>query len=162
MRHKAKEFNIDTQFIELASQINRDMPNYVLSKIKEALIKNKKTIKKSKILLLGLSYKKNVDDMRESPSLKLIEIITKNGMYVDFHDDYIKVIPENIDYSHLVGKKSVNLNANNLSKYDLILLSTDHSYLDLNLIYRNSSLIVDTRNAFKAFQRFKKNHKSLI
>ena len=156
LRHKAKEFNIDTQFIELASQINRDMPNYVLSKIKEALIKNKKTIKKSKILLLGLSYKKNVDDMRESPSLKLIEIITKNGMYVDFHDDYIKVIPENRDYSHLVGKKSVNLNANNLSKYDLILLSTDHSYLDLNLIYRNSSLIVDTRNAFKAFKDSKK------
>ena len=94
--------------------------------------------------------------MRESPSLKLIEIITKNGMYVDFHDDYIKVIPENRDYSHLVGKKSVNLNANNLSKYDLILLSTDHSYLDLNLIYRNSSLIVDTRNAFKAFKDSKK------
>ena len=98
------------------------------------------------MLVLVLSYKKDIDDLRESPSLKLIEILQDNGARVDYNDDYTKEIPKLRKYKF--NKKSVKLTKENLKKFDVVLLSTDHSYYDVDFIAKNSKIIVDTRNAF--------------
>ena len=113
-------------------------------------MKNKKCLNGAKILLLGLSYKKNIDDLRESPSLKLIELLQDEGGEVDYNDDYVIEIPKLRKYTF--DKKSVKITPENISKYDLILLSTDHSYYDHDMIFNNAEIIVDTRNAFKNFK----------
>lgn len=154
---KAREYEISTKFIELAGEVNTSMPEYVVNKVYHALNENKKCIKGSKILLLGLSYKKDIDDLRESPSLKLIELLQDEGATVDYSDDYVNTIPKLRKYEF--KKKSVSLTKKNISGYDLILLSTDHSYYDYKLIFENAKLIVDTRNAFKKF-RGKKLYKA--
>jgi UDP-N-acetyl-D-glucosamine dehydrogenase len=143
---KAREFEISTKFIELSGEINTYMPYYVVNKVIEILNENGKSIKKAKILILGLSYKRNIDDLRESPSLKLIEILQDKGAYVDYNDDYTHEIPKLRRYSF--KKKSVKLTAANLRRYDIILLSTDHDYYDTDFILKNAKLIVDTRNKF--------------
>jgi len=147
---KAKEFEIPTKFIELAGEINTFMPHYVIEKIMHALNENKVCLNGSRVLILGLAYKKDVDDIRESPSLKLIELLQENGAKVDYSDEYVKEIPELRKYKF--NKKSVKLNEKNLSKYDLVLLATDHSYFDYEFIQKHSKIIVDTRNAFKDFK----------
>ena len=147
---KAREYEISTKFIELAGEINTAMPEYVVHKVNHALNENKKCLKGSKILLLGLSYKKDIDDLRESPSLKLIELLQDEGAIVDYSDDYVTVIPKLRKYEF--KKKSVKINKKNISKYDLVLLSTDHSYYDYKLIFDNAKIIVDSRNAFKKFK----------
>ena len=150
---KAREYDISTRFIELAGEVNTFMPYYVVAKAVKVLNQNNKCINNSKILILGLSYKKDIDDLRESPSLKLIELLQKEGATVNYHDNYMKEIPELRKYCF--SHKSVKLSAKNLSHYDLVLISTDHSYYDLNLIYKNSKLILDTRNALKNFKNKK-------
>ena len=147
---KAREYEISTKFIELAGEINTAMPEYVVNKVYHALNENKKCIKGSKILLLGLSYKKDIDDLRESPSLKLIELLQDEGAVVDCSDDYVTTIPKLRKYEF--NKKSVLINKKNIARYDLVLLSTDHTYFDYNLIFANAKIIVDTRNAFKKFK----------
>lgn len=147
---KAREYEISTKFIELAGEINTAMPEYVVSKVYHALNENRKCLKGSKILLLGLSYKKDIDDLRESPSLKLIELLQDEGAIVDYSDEYVTVIPKLRKYEF--KKKSIALTKKNISKYDLVLLSTDHSYYDYKFIYDNAKIIVDTRNAFKSFK----------
>ncbi len=147
---KAREYETNTKFIELAGEINTNMPYYVISKVMDALNSKRKALKDSKILILGLAYKKNVDDIRESPSLKLIELLQERGAKVDYNDEYVKSIPELRKYNF--NKKSVKLTKENLKKYDLVLLSTDHSYYDHKLILESASLIVDTRNAFKDYK----------
>lgn len=154
---KAREYEISTKFIELAGEINTAMPEYVVNKVYHALNENKKCIKGSKILLLGLSYKKDIDDLRESPSLKLIELLQDEGAVVDYSDDYVTTIPKLRKYEF--SKKSVKLTKQNISKYDLVLLSTDHTYFDYKFIFDNAKVIVDTRNAFKKF-RGKKLYKA--
>ena len=154
---KAREYEISTKFIELAGEINTAMPEYVVNKVYHALNENKKCIKGSKILLLGLSYKKDIDDLRESPSLKLIELLQDEGAVVDYSDDYVTTIPKLRKYEF--SKKSVKLTKQNISKYDLVLLSTDHTYFDYRFIFENAKVIVDTRNAFKKF-RGKKLYKA--
>jgi len=144
---KAREYEISTKFIELAGEINTYMPYYVIERIMHILNENKLCLKDSKILLLGLSYKKDIDDLRESPSLKLIEILQDNGAIVDYNDDYTKEIPKLRKYKF--DKKSVKLTAENIKKYDIVLLSTDHSYYDIEFIAEHANIIVDTRNAFK-------------
>jgi len=144
---KAREYEISTKFIELAGEINTYMPYYVVERVMHVMNENKICLKGSKILLLGLSYKKDIDDLRESPSLKLIEILQDNGAVVDYNDDYTKEIPKLRKYKF--NKKSVKLTAENLKKYDLVLLSTDHSYYDTQFIAKHSKIVVDTRNAFK-------------
>lgn len=146
---KAREYEISTKFIELAGEINTSMPEYVVNKVYHALNENKKCLKDSKILLLGLAYKKDIDDLRESPSLKLIELLQDEGAVVDYSDDYVNTIPRLRKYEF--NKKSVKLTKKNISKYDLVLLSTDHSYFDYKFIFENAKIIVDTRNAFKNF-----------
>lgn len=150
---KAREYETATKFIELAGEINTNMPHYVIAKVMDALNVNKKALNSSKILILGLAYKKNVDDIRESPSLKLIELLQERGAKVDYNDEFVKSIPELRKYKF--NKKSVKLSKENLGKYDLVLMSTDHSYYDHKLIVKHSKLIVDTRNAFKDFKNSK-------
>ena len=147
---KAKEFDMNTRFIELAGEINTYMPYYVVEKTVEALNKNKKSLNGSKVLILGASYKKDIDDMRESPTLKLIEILREKGATVDYNDPYVPKLPPSRKYKY--DMSSVELTKENLSKYDVILLSTDHTYYKDNseFIIQNSKLIVDSRNAFKA------------
>ncbi|HMS63865.1 MAG TPA: nucleotide sugar dehydrogenase [Ignavibacteria bacterium] len=147
---KAREYEISTKFIELAGEINTSMPEFVVSKVFHALNENKKCVKGSKILILGLSYKKDIDDLRESPSLKLIELLQDEGATVDYSDDYVTMIPKLRKYEF--KKNSVKLTKQNILKYDLVLLSTDHTYFDYKLIFDNAKIIVDTRNAFKKFK----------
>ena len=139
---KAREFGQHTRFIELAGEINTAMPNYVISKVADALNEEGKAIKGSNILILGLAYKANVDDCRESPSFVLIESLSRKGAAVSYHDPYVPVIPETREHPDLVGKRSVEIT----DDFDLILISTDHSE------YRNfdfsdfSCPMVDSRN----------------
>lgn len=143
---KAKEFDINTKFIELAGEINTFQPYYVVQKLIEALDAKGKTLNGSKILILGASYKKNIDDMRESPSLKLIEIIqNKNGL-VDYCDPFVPKLPPTRKYKFEM--ESVLLNPQSVKSYDAILLSTDHDNFDYKMIANNAQLIIDTRNAF--------------
>lgn len=144
---KAREFEISTKFIELAGEINTFMPHFVIEKAAEVLNKFKKSLNGSKVLILGASYKKDIDDMRESPSLKLIEILGEKGAKVDYNDPYVAKLPKTRKYNY--DMDSVELSKKNLSNYDLVLLSTDHSDYNYKFISANSKLILDTRNAFE-------------
>ncbi len=152
---KAREFEVNTKFIELAGEINTHQPYYVVEKAMEALNEKKKSLNGSKVLLLGVAYKKNVDDMRESPSLKLIEILREKGAEVDYNDPYIPKLPPTRKYKY--NMESVELTAENIAKYDLVLLSTNHDDYKalLDLIYENANVILDTRNMFADYEVFK-------
>lgn len=150
---KAREYDTSCKFIELAGEINTSMPFFVVEKVIHALNDHQKSIKGSKILILGLAYKKNIDDLRESPSLKLIELLQDHGAKVDYNDDYVTTIPKVRKYNF--NKKSVKITSSNIKKYDLILLSTEHSYYDYKMILKNAKLIVDTRNGFGKFSNKK-------
>ncbi len=143
---KAREFEVNTKFIELAGEINTYQPYYVVEKAMEALNESRKSLNGSKVLLLGAAYKKNVDDMRESPSLKLIEILREKGAEVDYNDPYIPKLPPTRKYKY--DMSSVELTEENLNSYDLVVLSTDHDDYDYEFIYKHAKLILDTRNAF--------------
>ena len=146
---KAREFGMETRFIELAGQINPAMPRVVVDHMAEALNQSAgKGLKTSKVLLMGVAYKKNVDDMRESPSLVLIELIEGRGAVCDFHDPHIPVIPETREHAELAGRKSVPLSAATIEAYDVVLVSTDHDEVDYGLIAEHAKLIIDTRNVF--------------
>ena len=150
---KAREYDISSKFIELAGEVNTSMPFYVVEKVIHALNDHQKSIKGSKILILGLAYKKDIDDLRESPSLKLIELLQDHGAKVDYNDDYSTSIPRLRKYSF--SKKSVKTTPSNIRKYDLVLLSTEHSYYDYKMILKNAKIIVDTRNGFGKFKNKK-------
>ncbi len=143
---KARSYDTTTRFIELAGEINTSMPYYVIQKVTEALNSKQKPLKGAKVLILGMAYKKNVDDMRESPSLKLMELLEKGGAKVDYHDPFIPRLPKTRHYNF--KKSSIEFSPKNLKKYDLILISTDHDFYrqKADLILKNSNLIVDTRN----------------
>lgn len=143
---KAREFEINTKFIELAGEINTFQPYYVVDKAMEVLNKYKKSLNGSKILILGAAYKKDIDDMRESPSLKLIEIFNDKGAMVSYNDPYIPTLPRTRKYKF--DMVSVELTPDEIKKYDMILLSTDHTDYNYELIATNAKIILDTRNAF--------------
>lgn len=143
---KAREYEVNTKFIELAGEINTYQPYYVVTRTMEILNEHGKSLKGSKVLILGAAYKKNIDDMRESPSLKLIEILRSKGAEVDYNDPYVPKLPATRKYNF--NMISVELSKENLNKYDFILLSTDHDDYDYEFITQNSKLIIDTRNAF--------------
>lgn len=150
---KAREFDFSTRFIELAGEINISMPYYVVQKVIEALNERGKSIKGAKVLILGMAYKKDVDDMRESPSLVLYELFEKKGAIVDYNDPFFPEIPKLRKYD--IHKKSVPLTKSNLQKYDCVVIATDHSEYDGDFIARNSKLVVDTRNLIKNFEKYK-------
>lgn len=143
---KAREYDFATRFIELAGEINTEMPYHVVNALAEALNEREKSIKGSKILLLGMAYKKDVDDLRESPSLKLLELLTQRGALVDYNDPYFPALfkMRHYDFSN---KRSVELTTERLASYDCVLIATDHSKYDYEAIVRDSRLVVDTRNA---------------
>ena len=142
---KARQFDMSTRFIELAGEINTSMPEYVVSRLAEALNKKKKAVNGSRILVLGLAYKKNVDDIRESPSIELIEMLQERGAKVDYNDPYVPRTPKQRE--HNLGMTSKKLTAKMLASYDCILIATDHSDYDYGWIVKHARLIVDTRNA---------------
>jgi UDP-N-acetyl-D-glucosamine dehydrogenase len=142
---KAREYELSTRFIELAGEVNTYMPFYVVNKLVDALNQNQKSINGSRILILGLAYKKNIDDLRESPSLKLMEIIAEKGGMADYHDPYIPKLGHTRHYNFEM--KSVDLTAKTLQGYDAVVISTDHSAFDMNFIVRHANLVIDTRNA---------------
>ena len=142
---KAREFEMNTRFIELAGEINTNMPYWVVRKVMDALNDKGKSLKGSKVLILGAAYKKNIDDPRESPFFKLTEILMEKGAQVDYNDPYIPELPSMRMY-HVHGK-SIELNADNIRKYDCVLISTDHSDYDWDFIVNHAQMVVDTRNA---------------
>ena len=148
---KAREFEIPTRFIELAGEINTNMPYWVVQKIMEALNQYEKSMKGSRILLLGAAYKKDVDDLRESPTLKLIEILEDRGAKVDYNDPYIPVMPKVRKYAF--DMNSVELTPENLKRYDAVVISTAHSEYDYDFIVEHAQLVVDTRNALKGVKK---------
>ena len=143
---KAKEMGMNTRFIELAGEINTYMPNYVAQKVSDALNTVGKSVKRSKILVLGLAYKKNVDDLRESPSLKIIDILMKKGADVQYSDPYLPTVPKIRQYNF--NLKSVEITAQNIKSFNAIVLSTDHDAFDYELIFKESKLIIDTRGRY--------------
>jgi UDP-N-acetyl-D-glucosamine dehydrogenase len=146
---KAREFDIHTRFIELAGQINTAMPRHVIGKLEEALSNHTgKALSGAKVLILGLAYKKNVPDMRESPTFKLMELLEKRGAVVCYHDPFIPVIPPTREHAEYTGRTSVELSTLVLSVQDVILVSTDHDGVDYDLVAREAQLVVDTRNRF--------------
>jgi UDP-N-acetyl-D-glucosamine dehydrogenase len=143
---KAREYDFATRFIELAGEINTAMPYHVVDALVAAMNEHQKSVKGSKILLLGVAYKKDVDDLRESPSLKLLELLTQRGAKLDYNDPYFPALfkMRHYDFSNM---KSVALTAENLASYDCVLIATDHTSYDYDSIVKHSKLVVDTRNA---------------
>jgi UDP-N-acetyl-D-glucosamine dehydrogenase len=142
---KAKQFGVATRFIELAGEVNVSMPEYVMQKISFALGQTGKNLAGSCVLLLGLAYKKNVDDDRESVTFEIMEMLEKQGAKVDYNDPYISAIKSRREHKQFIGKQSVSLDK--LNTYDLIVILTDHSVYDYDTIVKQSNLVVDTRNA---------------
>jgi UDP-N-acetyl-D-glucosamine dehydrogenase len=143
---KAREFDFATRFIELAGEINTSMPYHVVSSVADALNERQKSLKGSKILLLGVAYKKDVDDLRESPSLKLLELLTARGAKLDYNDPYFPALHKmrHYDFSQM---RSVELTPAALASYDCVLIATDHTSYDYNAIVEAAKLVVDSRNA---------------
>jgi UDP-N-acetyl-D-glucosamine dehydrogenase len=142
---KARQYGMPTRFIELAGEINTDMPHYVVQRTMEAMNDRRKSLNGSKVLVLGLAYKKDIDDVRESPSVKLIELLQEKGAKVDYNDPYIPRTHKQRE--HDLRMKSKPLSAAMLKKYDVVLIATDHSDYDYDWIVQNAQLVVDTRNA---------------
>jgi UDP-N-acetyl-D-glucosamine dehydrogenase len=141
---KAREYDYHTRFIELAGEINDYMPSYTVERAAEILNSSGRPLKGAKILILGVTYKKDIDDMRETPVLKIIRLLEKNGAQVSYSDPYVpKFVHNEKTY------KSVEINTETLRNSDLVIITTDHGKFDYNLIYKYSPLILDTRNALK-------------
>ena len=141
---KAREYDFKTRFIELAGDINRSMPQFVYQKIIRLLNDNKKILSSARILIIGMAYKSNLPDYRESPSLEIFKLLYKDCKTVEFHDNYVKFIQ-----LHKKTFKSTNLTK--LGLYDLIVIATDHTYINFRKVIKESQLILDTRNATKNF-----------
>lgn len=144
---KAREFDLQTKFIELAGEVNSSMPYYVIQRTQEALNERSRSLKGAKVLVLGAAYKKDVDDPRESPSFKLMELLLQKGAEVQYNDPYIPVLQRS--RQHSLTLSSVPLTAENLSDFDCVLLATDHSLYDYDFIWQHAKLIVDTRNVYR-------------
>jgi UDP-N-acetyl-D-glucosamine dehydrogenase len=142
---KAREFDFHTRFIELAGEVNLQMPYHVVASVGAALNERRKTINGSKVLVLGVAYKKDIDDLRESPSLTIIELLQQQGAQVSYHDPYFKFVGRGRKYDLQMECASLD----NLAKYDCVLIVTDHSDYDYPRIVHESQLVVDTRNATK-------------
>jgi UDP-N-acetyl-D-glucosamine dehydrogenase len=142
---KAKEFDFHTRFIELAGQINDNMPYFVVDNVMEAMNQQGKALHGSRILILGLSYKKDIDDLRESPSLTIIELLQKRGARVEYNDPFFPSVGKGRKYNLNMTRSSLD----NISEFDCVVIVTDHSHYDYQKIVNESQLVVDTRNATK-------------
>lgn len=145
---KAREYDIATRFIELAGEINTRMPYYVVDRLVEAVDRRVgRAFAGARILILGIAYKKNVDDMRESPALKLIELIEARGAHADYHDPFVPAIPPTREHAGLAGRRSVALDSGTVAGYDAVLIATDHDGVDYRAVVAQAKVVVDTRNA---------------
>ena len=144
---KAREYGLHTRFIELSGEVNRAMPEYVVSKLMDALNDRNKSLRGSKVLVLGIAYKKNVDDMRESPSVEIMELIQAKGAEVAYSDPHVPVFPKMREHSF--NLKSVNLTSDSLASFDAVVLTTDHDKFDYNLIYEFAPIIIDSRGKYR-------------
>ncbi len=149
---KAHEYDFATRFIELAGEINIAMPYHVVDAVAGALNDREKSLKGSRVLVLGVSYKKDIDDLRESPSLKIIELLQHRGAVVDYNDPYFPKLHKmrHYDYSHM---QSADISPEKLAGYDCVLVATDHSAYDYQSIVNAAPLVIDTRNATKSVTR---------
>ena len=155
---KAREYDFATRFIELAGEINTSMPYHVVNAVADALNERQKSLKGARVLLLGVAYKKDIDDLRESPSLKLMQLLIERGAKLDYNDPYFPALHKmrHYDYSQM---RSVNLDPQSLASYDCVLISTDHSSYDYEQIAEAAKLVVDSRNATR---HIKKNRAKVV
>jgi len=148
---RAKQFGLETRFIELAGQINTAMPNYVVTRLETALKDRFDTdVSSASILLIGLAYKKNVNDTRESPAFSLIKLLEEKGAKVEYFDPFVPEIPTTRKHAALAGRRSIEWSTENIQSYDATLICTDHDNINANELFDNSRLIVDTRNVISA------------
>jgi len=149
---KAREYGLHTRFIELAGEVNSSMPQYVVARVGEELNDAGKSIRGAKVLLLGIAYKKNVDDMRESPGLIILDQLLEKGANVDYSDPFVPRLP--LQRGHGVAPEdfidSIELTKENIGKYDCVLLATDHDIFDFDLIATHAKKLIDTRGVYKA------------
>lgn len=149
---KAREYGHHTRFIELAGEINKDMPQHVIGRLAlELSRRQRKALNGAKVLIVGIAYKRNVDDMRESPALMLMELLLAQGAEINYHDPFIPEIPETREHAKLAKMQSVAWSAGVLASYDAAIIATNHDGLDWHLLVDNLPLIVDTRNALANF-----------
>lgn len=146
---KAREYGKNTRFIELAGEINTAMPDYVVSRAMEVLNESSKSLKGSKVLLVGLAYKANVDDMRESPTFVLMDLLAKRGAEVSYYDPFIPEILPTREHAHWTGTKSIAWDKSTISQYDLVLISTAHDSVNYKELGSWAKCIVDTRNVMR-------------
>jgi UDP-N-acetyl-D-glucosamine dehydrogenase len=145
---KAREFNIATRFIELAGEVNTAMPTRIVEKTVEALSERSgRALKGARILIIGIAYKKNVDDTRESPALTIIELLERRGAVVSFHDPYLAEIPSTREHAQFAGRRSTPLSEAAAASFDAAIICTDHDPVDYRLLVEHCKLIIDTRNA---------------
>src|SRR5262245_44209201 len=145
---KSREFDVPTRFIELAGEINTQMPVYVVRRLEEALDRTAGTaLGASRILLIGLAYKRNVADIRESPSLRLMELLESRGAQSSYYDPFVPVIPETREHKSLAGRRSQPWDPTDFTSYEAVLIVTDHDGVDYAELVRHARLVIDTRNA---------------
>jgi UDP-N-acetyl-D-glucosamine dehydrogenase len=144
---KAREYGVTTRFIELAGEVNNGMPRWVIDKCIDALNERGRAVKGSRVLVLGIAYKKNVDDMRESPSVELMEMLRDKGALIDYADPHISTFPRMRE--HHFDLTGIELTPERVAAYDLVLLATDHSAFDYEMIQQNAQVIVDTRGVYQ-------------
>ena len=149
---KAREYGQNTRFIELAGEVNTAMPDYVVHRVADALNEKQKSVSGSKVLILGLAYKPNVDDERESPSYVLMEKLQARGAKVAYYDPYVPIIRPTREHAHWTGTKSVEWNRETIESYDLVLISTNHACVNYTELASWSKCIVDTRNAMSGIK----------
>lgn len=146
---KAREFGLDTRFIELAGQINRGMPRYVIERLQHGLNERQKSLRGAKVLVLGMAYKKDVGDIRESPSIEITKRLLDDGAEVSYHDPFVPEVPKTRNWPGHPGMKSVPLTEATLQAQDAVVLVTDHSEVDYDLVVRHAPLLVDTRGVYR-------------
>jgi UDP-N-acetyl-D-glucosamine dehydrogenase len=146
---KAREYGKNTRFIELAGEINTAMPQHVVNRVMEALNEQGKPLKGSKVLLLGLSYKANVDDDRESPTYVLMDLLKARGAEIAYYDPFVPVIRLTREHGHWAGTKSITWDKNTISQYDIVLISTAHDAVNYKELGAWAKCIVDTRNIMR-------------
>lgn len=145
---KSREYGLTTRFIELAGEINVAMPRYVVASLERALDTHlSRSLGSARVLLVGLAYKKNVSDIRESPSLALLELMEQRGTGTDYFDPHVPEVPPTREHAALAGRRSVELSPETVAAYDAVLIATDHDDVDYGLLHAHARLILDTRNA---------------
>ena len=145
---KAREHGISTRFIELAGEINSNMPQHVVNRLADVVDKVKGIgLSNTKVLVIGVAYKKDIDDVRESPAFVIIELLKSRQAQVDYHDPYVKVIPKTREHGGLAGMKSVPFDRPTIAGYDAVIIVTDHTAIDWQLLVDSAEIVIDTRNA---------------